>query len=70
MNILVDPCVSPDELRQQLFAGNLVVLTRLQALREFVGRQFQVLRSHHLLRPATRWSVAKGSPKVPVCLAV
>jgi hypothetical protein len=36
MNILVDPCVPADELRQQLFAGNLVVLTRLQALSDFV----------------------------------
>jgi hypothetical protein len=36
MNIVVDsgmPCV---ELRQQLYAGNLVMLTRLRALRDFV----------------------------------
>jgi hypothetical protein len=36
MNILVDPHVSGDDLRQQLYAGNLVVLTRLQALSDFV----------------------------------
>jgi hypothetical protein len=36
MNIVVDPDVSSDGLRQQLYAGNLVVLTRLQALRDFV----------------------------------
>jgi Phytanoyl-CoA dioxygenase (PhyH) len=36
MNILVDPDVSGDNLRQQLYTGNLVVLTRLQALSDFV----------------------------------
>ena len=36
MNIIMDPAGSGDELRQQLFAGNLVILTRLQALSEFV----------------------------------
>ena len=36
MNIVIDPAVSGDELRQQLFAGNLVILTRLQALSDFV----------------------------------
>jgi hypothetical protein len=36
MNIVVDPDVSSDDLRQQLYAGNLVILTRLQALRNFV----------------------------------
>ena len=36
MNIVIDPAVSGDELRQQLFAGNLVILTRLQALHDFV----------------------------------
>ena len=36
MNILVDPGMPGDDLRQQLYAGNLVVLTRLQALTEFV----------------------------------
>ena len=36
MNISVDPNVSGDELRQQLFSGNLVILTRLQALSDFV----------------------------------
>jgi hypothetical protein len=36
MNIVVDPDVSSDDLRQQLYAGNLVILTRLQALRDFV----------------------------------
>jgi hypothetical protein len=36
MNILVDPSMVADDLRQQLYAGNLVILTRLQALSEFV----------------------------------
>jgi hypothetical protein len=36
MNIVVDPAGSRDELRQQLYAGNLVVLTRLRALTDFV----------------------------------
>ena len=36
MNILVDPGMPGDDLRQQLYAGNLVILTRLQALSEFV----------------------------------
>jgi hypothetical protein len=36
MNIVVDPDVSSDNLRQQLYAGNLMILTRLQALRDFV----------------------------------
>ena len=36
MTILIDPAISGDELRQQLVAGNLVILTRLQALNDFV----------------------------------
>ena len=36
MNIVVDPELPGDELRQHLYAGNLVILTRLQALRDFV----------------------------------
>ena len=36
MNIVVDPAVPGDQLRAQLFAGNLVILTRLQALADFV----------------------------------
>jgi hypothetical protein len=36
MNIVVDPAVSGDDLRQQLYAGNLVILTRLRALNDFV----------------------------------
>ena len=36
MNIVIDPSVSGDDLRQQLYSGNLVILTRLQALRDFV----------------------------------
>jgi hypothetical protein len=36
MNLIVDPAGSGDELRQQIFAGHLVVLTRLQALTDFV----------------------------------
>jgi hypothetical protein len=35
-SIVIDPNVSSEELRLQLYAGNLVILTRLQALREFV----------------------------------
>jgi hypothetical protein len=37
MNIVVDPDVSSDDLRRQLYAGNLVILTRLQSLRDFVA---------------------------------
>jgi hypothetical protein len=36
VNIVVDPAVSGDDLRQQLYAGNLVILTRLRALNDFV----------------------------------
>jgi hypothetical protein len=36
MNIVIDPDGPGDELRQCLYAGNLVILTRLQALRDFV----------------------------------
>jgi hypothetical protein len=36
MNIVIDPNASGDDLRQQLYAGNLVILTRLSALRDFV----------------------------------
>ena len=36
MNIVVDPDASPNDLRQQLYAGNLVILTRLRALTDFV----------------------------------
>ncbi len=36
MNILIDPDFSCDDLRQKLFAGSLVILTRLQALTDFV----------------------------------
>jgi hypothetical protein len=35
-NIVVDPAVSGDDLRQQIHAGNLVILTRLRALNDFV----------------------------------
>ena len=36
MTIFVDPAVSGDDLRQHLYTGNLVILTRLQALSDFV----------------------------------
>jgi hypothetical protein len=36
MNIVVDPEISNAELRQRLYAGNLIVLTRLRALSDFV----------------------------------
>ena len=35
-SIIIDPDVSNADLRLQLYAGNLVILTRLEALREFV----------------------------------
>jgi Phytanoyl-CoA dioxygenase (PhyH) len=36
MNIVIDPDVPSEELRRTLYAGHLVILTRLQALRDFV----------------------------------
>ena len=36
MSIVIDPDVSCNDLRRLLYAGNLVILTRLQALRNFV----------------------------------
>ena len=36
MNIVVDPAVPNHELRQLLYAGHLVIVTRLQALQDFV----------------------------------
>lgn len=36
MNIVVDPEVSGEDLRQQLYTGSLVILTRLKALSDFV----------------------------------
>ena len=36
MNITIDPDGTPEELRQRIYDGNLVVLTRLQSLQEFV----------------------------------
>jgi len=36
MSVIVDPNVSGDDLRQQLYSGNLVILTRLHALGDFV----------------------------------
>jgi len=36
MNIIIDPDVSGDELRRTLYAGHLVILTRLQSLWDFV----------------------------------
>ena len=36
MNIVIDPDVPGDQLREQLYSGNLVILTRLQALADFV----------------------------------
>jgi len=34
--VLIDPDLSGDELRSKIYGGNLVILTRLQALAEFV----------------------------------
>jgi len=36
VNIVIDPDMPGDQLREQLFAGNLVILTRMQALADFV----------------------------------
>ena len=36
MNIVIDPAGSGDDLRQQVYTGNLVILTRLRALNNFV----------------------------------
>src|ERR1700677_71966 len=36
MNIIIDPKVSGEELRRQLYAGNLIILTHLRALENFV----------------------------------
>jgi hypothetical protein len=36
MNVVIDPGVPSDQLRRTLYAGHLVILTRLQALRDFV----------------------------------
>jgi hypothetical protein len=50
MSIVIDPDVSCDDLRQLLYAGNLVILTRLQALRDFVeytrGELTELFRPH------------------------
>lgn len=35
--ILTDPAIPAEELRQRLYSGDLVILTRLRALEEFVG---------------------------------
>jgi hypothetical protein len=35
--ILTDPVIPADEVRQRLYSGDLVILTRLHALQEFVG---------------------------------
>lgn len=35
--ILTDPAIPAEELRQRLYSGDLVILTRLRALGEFVG---------------------------------
>jgi hypothetical protein len=49
MNIVIDPDLSGEELRQALYAGHLVILTRLQALRDFVDYTREELTE--LLRP-------------------
>ena len=49
MSIFVDPSMPADDLRQKLYAGNLVILTRLQALSEFVEYTRDELAE--LLRP-------------------
>jgi hypothetical protein len=43
MHIVIDPEISSAELRQQLYTGNLVVLTRLRALGDFVDYTRQEL---------------------------
>src|SRR2546421_8273783 len=49
MNIVVDPEMPCGELRQQLYAGNLVMLTRLGTLRDFVDHIREELTT--LFRP-------------------
>ena len=49
MNILVDPNVSGDELREELYSGSLAILTRLQALGDFVAYACEELTE--LFRP-------------------
>ena len=50
MSVFVDLNVPADELRQTLYDGNLVVLTHLQALREFVeytrGQLTELFKPH------------------------
>jgi hypothetical protein len=50
MNIVVDPDGPGEKLREQLYAGNLVILTRLRALADFVdytrGELTELFRPH------------------------
>ena len=43
MSIFIDPDVAPAELRQRLYAGHLVVLTRLESVGHFVEHTRQQL---------------------------
>ncbi|HMG64910.1 MAG TPA: hypothetical protein VK599_18350, partial [Streptosporangiaceae bacterium] len=36
VTVFVDPRVSGDELRQRLYGGNLIILTRLKSVSDFV----------------------------------
>ncbi len=45
MTVFVDPALSADELRQKLYDGHLVVLTRLQAVADFVEHTREQLTS-------------------------
>ena len=50
MNILTDPDLPNDELRRTLYAGHLVVLTRLQTLQGF--RRVHPGRAHRTVPAA------------------
>lgn len=62
MTILVDPVLSDDELRQALYDGDLIVLTRLQAVSDLVDytrdqltelfRPVDPLHAHEFIQPA------------------
>jgi hypothetical protein len=36
-SIVIDPEIPPESLRQRLYSGDLVILTRLRALEQFTG---------------------------------
>jgi hypothetical protein len=62
MTILIDPALSDDSLRQALYDGDLIVLTRLQAVSDLVDytrdqltelfRPFDPVHAHEFIQPA------------------